>query len=168
MGFLSQISTVQKVSENQNSNLQDYQQAQANLAALEHSSETDLATLAEKEKQLKSLNDASDKKLAEAKKVLAKLSAAQRQRLSESRREGGSRPMRGPELQRKPHEDQPPRSHEITGSNAESERQKAPPSALSEGTGSSKGAKALAYAKAQLGEPYARNAPGRAPGTARA
>ena len=36
-GFLSQISTVQKVSENQNSALQDYQQAQANLAALEHS-----------------------------------------------------------------------------------------------------------------------------------
>ncbi|HJQ89851.1 MAG TPA: hypothetical protein VJ820_20590, partial [Propionibacteriaceae bacterium] len=33
-GFLSQISTVQKVSENQNSALQDYQQAQANLAAL--------------------------------------------------------------------------------------------------------------------------------------
>ena len=50
-GFLSQISTVQKVSENQNSALQDYQQAQANLAALEHSAETDLAALGEKEKQ---------------------------------------------------------------------------------------------------------------------
>ncbi len=47
-GFLSQISTVQNVSENQNSVLQDYQQAQANLGALEHSAEIDLATLAEK------------------------------------------------------------------------------------------------------------------------
>ena len=73
--FLSQISTVQKVSENQNSALQDFQQAQANLAALEHSAETDLPALAEKEKQLKSLTDASDKKIAQAKKVLAKLTA---------------------------------------------------------------------------------------------
>ena len=71
--FLSQISTVHKVSENQNSALQDFQQAQANLAALEHSTETDLAALAEKEKQLKSLSAASDKKIAQAKKVLAKL-----------------------------------------------------------------------------------------------
>ena len=90
-GFLSQISTVQKVSENQNSVLQDYQQAQANLAALEHSAETDLATLAEKEKQLKSLTDASDKKIAEAKKVLAKLSAAQRQRLSDAQKRAAAR-----------------------------------------------------------------------------
>jgi hypothetical protein len=35
----------QKATENQNSSLQDCQQAQANLVALEHSSETDLATL---------------------------------------------------------------------------------------------------------------------------
>ena len=83
-GFLSQISTVQKVSENQNSALQDYQQAQANLAALEHSAETDLAALAEKEKQLKSLTAASDKKIAQAKKVLAKLTAAQRKQLAEA------------------------------------------------------------------------------------
>ena len=81
-GFLSQISTVQNVSENQNSVLQDYQQAEANLGALEHSAEIDLATLAEKEKQLKSLADASDKKIAEAKKVLAKLSGAQRHQIA--------------------------------------------------------------------------------------
>ena len=83
-GFLSQISTVQKVSENQNSALQDYQQAQANLAALEHSAETDLAALGEKEKQLKSLAAASDEKLDQAKKVLAKLTAEQRKQLAEA------------------------------------------------------------------------------------
>ena len=83
-GFLSQISTVQKVSENQNSALQDYQQAQANLAALEHSAETDLAALGEKEKQLKSLAAASDKKLDQAKKVLAKLTADQQKQLAEA------------------------------------------------------------------------------------
>ena len=44
-GFLSQISTVQKVSENQHAKLQDYQQAQANLAALQNSAETELVNL---------------------------------------------------------------------------------------------------------------------------
>jgi len=44
-GFLSQISTVEKVNENQNSVLQDFQQEQAGLADLEHSAKTDLAAL---------------------------------------------------------------------------------------------------------------------------
>jgi cell wall-associated NlpC family hydrolase len=128
-GFLSQISTVQKVTENQNSVLQDYQQAQANLAALEHSAETDLAVLAEKEKQLKSLSEASDKKLDEARKVLAKLTADQRRKLAEAEQRATAR---------------------------------ADAAATSSGpiSGSGKGAKALAYAKAQLGEPYVRNGAG--------
>jgi len=126
-GFLSQISTVQKVSENQNSLLQDYQQAQANLAALEHSAGTDLAVLAEKEKQLKSLGDASDKKLDEAKRVLAKLTADQRSKLAEAERRAAA-----------------------TSRDA----------ARGSISGSGKGAKALAYAKAQLGDPYVRNGAG--------
>ena len=134
-GFLSQISTVQKVSENQNSILQDYQQAQANLAALEHSSETDLATLAEKEKQLKSLKDASDKKIAEARKVLNKLSATQRQRLSDEQKRAAARAN-------------------AAGAAASRDAARGPIS------GSSKGVRALAFAKAQLGEPYVRNADG--------
>jgi peptidoglycan DL-endopeptidase CwlO len=130
--FLSQISTVQKVSENQNSALQDFQQAQANLAALEHSAETDLVALAEKEKQLKSLSEASDKKIAEAKKVLAKLTASQRQEISAAEKRESAR------------------------ANAEASR------GSTRGTvsGSGRGAKALAYAKAQLGEPYVRNGDG--------
>jgi cell wall-associated NlpC family hydrolase len=134
-GFLSQISTVQKVSENQNSALQDFQQAQANLAALEHSAETDLVTLAEKEKQLKSLTEASDKKIAEAKKVLAKLTASQRQQISDAEKKQSAR------------------------ANAEAARSSR---ASTRGTvsGSGRGARALEYAKAQLGEPYVRNGDG--------
>ena len=129
-GFLSQISTVQNVSENQNSVLQDYQQAQANLGALEHSAEIDLATLAEKQKQLRSLADASDKKIADAKKVLAKLSGAQRNQIAAADRRASARSAAAAETSR--------------------------------GTtrGSSKGVSALAFAKAQLGEPYVRNAAG--------
>jgi peptidoglycan DL-endopeptidase CwlO len=127
-GFLSQISTVQKVSENQNSLLQDYQQAQANLVALDHSAQTDLATLIEKEKQLKSLADSSDQKIAEAKKVLAKLNASQRQQIADADKRA----------------------------TAQASRQ----ASRSPISGSGKGAKALAFAKAQLGEPYARSGAG--------
>ena len=134
--FLSQISTVHKVSENQNSALQDFQQAQAELAALEHSTQTDLAALAEKEKQLKSLTDASDKKIAQAKKVLTKLTASQRKQISETEKK------------------------ESTRANAAGRAATSRNATRSPVTGSGRGAKALAYAKAQLGEPYVRNGDG--------
>jgi peptidoglycan DL-endopeptidase CwlO len=132
-GFLSQISTVQKVSENQNSVLQEYQQAQANLADLEHSAETDLAALAEKEKELKSLREDSDKKIAEAEKVLAKLSSAERRKLEAAQKRANA---------------------ESSAAATSRDATRGPVS------GSGKGAKALAYAKAQLDEPYVRNGAG--------
>jgi peptidoglycan DL-endopeptidase CwlO len=142
-GFLSQISTVQKVSENQNALLQDYQQAQADLGALEHSAEADLATLVEKEKQLRSLADSSDKKIAEAKNVLAKLTLSQRQQIADAEKRATARAN-------------------AEGAAASRQASRSPIS------GSGKGAKALAFAKAQLGSPTRAVAPGRAPGTARA
>jgi cell wall-associated NlpC family hydrolase len=134
-GFLSQISTVQKVSENQNSMLQDYQQAQANLAALEHSAETDLAVLTEKEKQLRSLTGASDKKLARANRVLTKLTADQRRKIADANQRAAAR---------------------ANAAGAAASRDAARTSVSASG----KGAKALAFAKAQLGEPYVRNGAG--------
>ena len=106
------------------------------MVALDHSAQTDLATLIEKEKQLKSLADSSDKKIAAAKKVLAKLNASQRQQIADADKRAAARASR--QASRSPI------------------------------NGSGKGAKALAFAKAQLGEPYARSGAGRAPGTARA
>jgi len=163
--FLSQISTVQKVSENQNSTLQEYQKAQANLSGLEHSAEIDLAALGEKERQLKSLTAASDKKLDEAKKVLAKLTAAQKKQLAEAEKKAAAKANAearvattapaNTKAQRRAATTAPPRV------NAESRAAtKAPPSTRSSSTASSKGTKALAYAKAQLGEPYARSGAG--------
>jgi peptidoglycan DL-endopeptidase CwlO len=151
-GFLSQISTVQKVSENQNSALQDYQQAQANLAALEHSAETDLAALAEKEKQLKSLAAASDNKLDQAKKVLAKLTADQQKQLAEAEKKATAKANAEGRAEKKA----------PAKANAESRAATKAPRDSTGGsvTGSSKGVKALAYAKAQLGEPYARSGAG--------
>jgi peptidoglycan DL-endopeptidase CwlO len=164
-GFLSQISTVQKVSENQNAKLQDYQQAQANLAALGHSAEADLAALGEKEKQLKSLTAASDSKLDQAKKALAKLTADQRKQLAEAEKKATAKANADGRAATKA----PAKPNAADGAaikappkaNAESRAAtKGPPSTRSSATSSSKGAKALAYAKAQLGEPYVRSGAG--------
>ena len=178
-GFLSQISTVQKVSENQNSALQDYQQAEANLAALEQSAQTDLAALGEKEKQLKSLAAASDKKLDEAKKVLAKLTADQQKQLAEAEKRATAKANAEGQTATNSTAKANADSQAATNSTAKANTQgqaatkstatansgqaatNAPRDSTSGSvTGSSKGAKALAYAKAQLGEPYARSAAG--------
>ena len=162
-GFLSQISTVQKVSENQHAKLQDYQQAQANLAALQNSAETDLVTLGEKEKQLQSLAAASDNKLDQAKKVLAKLTADQQKQLAEAEKKAAAKTNAEARAATKAPAKTNGRAATKASPKANAESRaarKAPPSKRSSSTGSSKGAKALAYAKAQLGEPYARSGAG--------
>ena len=162
-GFLSQISTVQKVSENQHAKLQDYQQAQANLAALQNSAETELVTLGEKEKQLKSLAAASDNKLDQAKKVLAKLTADQQKQLAEAEKKATAKANAEARAATKAPAKTNGRAATKASPKANAESRaarKAPPSTRSSSTGSSKGAKALAYAKAQLGEPYARSGAG--------
>jgi peptidoglycan DL-endopeptidase CwlO len=165
-GFLSQISTVQKVSENQNSALQDYQQAQANLAALEHSAETDLAALGEKEKQLKSLTAASDKKLDQAKKVLAKLTADQQKQLAEAEKKATAKANAEGRAKKKAtakaNAEGRAEKKATAKANAEGRAATKAPRNSTGGSvaGSSKGVKALAYAKAQLGESYARSGAG--------
>ena len=165
-GFLSEISTVQKVSENQNAALQDYQQAQANLAALEHSAETDLAALAERDKQLKSLTAASDKKLDQAKKVLAKLTAEQQKQLAEAEKKATAKANTEGRAATKAPAKTNTETRAATKPTAKTNTETrtatktSQDSTRSSATGSSKGAKALAYAKAQLGEPYVRNGDG--------
>ena len=145
-GFLSQISTVEKVSENQNSVLQEYQQQQAALGAIELTAKTDLAALAEQEKQLKSLRTASDKKIAESKAVLAKLTTEERRTIAAEERRAAADAQAEAE------------------SGTETKATPAPASTEDDdqpaATGGSKGARALAYARAQLGDPYSYAAAG--------
>jgi len=165
-GFLSQISTVQKVNENQNSALQDYQQAQANIAGLERSAETDLAALGEKEKQLRSLAAASDNKLDQAKKVLAKLTVDQQKQLAEAEKKASAKAnaegRAATEAAAKANAQR--RAATKATAKAKPERRAAtktsPEPRRGSITSSGKGDKALAYAKAQLGEPYARSGAG--------
>lgn len=135
-GFLNQVSTVEKVSQNQNSALQDFQSEQAELASLERSTATDLAQLEAQEQSLTALRKQSEGKITEAKSVLAQLTEQERQRIA-----------------------------------AEEARQAAAAQQAAEGgtatatttttttddpgvAGSGRAAKALAFAKAQLGKPY--------------
>ena len=142
-GFLSQISTVEKVSENQNSVLQEYQQVQARVAETEHSAETDLAALAEQEKQLKALRKASDKKISEARAVLAKLTAEQRRKIAEEERRAMAAAQQ--EAERAPTE---------SPSDEKSTNEEKPSDTPAASSGSGRGARALAFARDQLGKPY--------------
>lgn len=133
-GFLNQISTVEKVSENQNNVLQDYQQEQAELVDLERATKSEVAGLEDKEDQLSTLRAASEKKVAEAKVVLNRLSVAQQQAIVDDER--------------------------TASADAQAEAQKADAEATSTSggdeaaSGSSRGAKALSFAKSQIGKPY--------------
>lgn len=132
-GFLNQVSTVEKVSQNQNSALQDYQSEQAELASLERSTATDLAQLEAQQKSLTVLRKQSDAKITEAKAVLAKLTDEERQRIAAEEAR----------LAKAAQQD----ANAVTTSD----------STATDGTavaGSGRAAKAIAFAKAQLGKPY--------------
>jgi len=130
-GFLSQVSTIEKVGANQNKVLQDYQQQRASLADLQKSRQTQLAALEKKEADLASLKAGSNKKLVEAKAVLAKLTTEQQQTLA--------------------NQDQ----QQTQDAQTLAESALGTPNGTSDtAAGSSKGQAALAWATKQLGKPY--------------
>jgi len=128
--FLSQMSTVEKVSENQNSALQDYQEEQAKLAELERSTETETAQLKKEQAELEKLRKESDSKIAESKAVLAKLTEEERQRIAAEEEKARLEAQ------------------------AAAEGTATTPTTGAVTDGSGKGAIALTFAKSQLGKPY--------------
>jgi peptidoglycan DL-endopeptidase CwlO len=146
-GFLSQVSTVEKVSENQNSVLQDYLQQQADLAEMEESTEADLAALEQQQKELKALRAASEKKISESKAVLARLSAEERRRIAEEKRKSAAEARKEAE---KVSDNSTPTPPTRSKSSSRGDTRESIPTS----TGSGRGATALAFAKAQLGKPY--------------
>ena len=139
-GFLSQISTMEKVGANQNKVLQDFQQQRASLADLQKSRQTDLAALEKKESDLAALKAGSDKKLAEAKAVLDKLTTEQQQTLANQ--------------DQKQTEDAQTLAESALGTTPDTAADAATPA------GSAKGQTALAWARKQLGKPYVFGATG--------
>jgi cell wall-associated NlpC family hydrolase len=156
--FLSQVSTVEKVSQNQNRVLQDYQEQQAQLAELEHSSATDLASLAEQEKQLAKLRADSDAKLAESKKVLARLTAAEQAAIAAAEKKAADEAKAQAEQAAKAAAGGSTGSTGTgstgTGGTAGGSAAGGSSSDSAPVSGSSRGVTALAYARKQLGKPY--------------
>ena len=134
-GFLSQVSTLEKVGANQNKVLQDFQQQRASLADLQKTRQTELAALEKKQTDLAALKAGSDKKLAEAKTVLDKLTAEQQQALASQ--------------DQKQTEDAQTLAESALGTTPD-----VAPAA------SGKGQTALAWARKQLGKPYVFGATG--------
>ena len=139
--FMSQISTVEKVSENQNTVLQDFQEQQAKLAELRHSSETDLASLAEQEKKLAELRAESEAKITESKQVLARLTAAERAAIAAAEKKAAAEAKAKAEAAARKTNAPADRTNDDT----------AGPTATAT---SSRGATAVAFAKRQLGKAY--------------
>ncbi|MDN5760811.1 MAG: NlpC/P60 family protein [Microlunatus sp.] len=152
--FLSQISTVEKVSQNQNSSLQDYQEEQANLADLERATETDTAQLKKERAELNKLRTTSEDKIAESKTVLAKLTEEERQRIAAEEKKAREEARAAAEraktaTQSRSQSNSKSRSNSKSQSNSTSNS-----TSGSTSSGSGKGSTALAFAKSQLGKPY--------------
>ncbi|MDO5287466.1 MAG: hypothetical protein Q4G45_11700, partial [Actinomycetia bacterium] len=76
--FLSRLSTVQKINDNSNSLLQDYQSAQANLADTQRAAAAQLAQVSAEEQNLAALKKQSAEKVQAAERLLARLTEEQR------------------------------------------------------------------------------------------
>ena len=154
--FMSRISTVEKVSENQNTVLQDFQEQQATLAELQHSSQTDLASLAEQEKQLAELRARSEAKVAESKQVLARLTAAERAAIAAAEKKAADEAKAKAEAAaRRAASDDSASNDGGSNDGASNDSASDDTSGTAAASGSSsRGATAVAFARKQLGKAY--------------
>jgi len=148
--FMSQISTVEKVSENQNTVLQDFQEQQAVLAELQHSSETDLASLTQQEKQLARLRADSDAKVTQSKQVLARLTAEERAAIAAAEKKAADEAKAKAEAALQASK----AARQAAGKPTASRAAGGQTSGTAAVSGSSRGAAAAAFARSQLGKPY--------------
>lgn len=164
-GFLNKIATVEKVSEDQNRILQDFQAEQAQLSDLERSAKVDVATLRASDQELTRLRAASAAKIVQSKAVLARLTAEERARIAAEERAAELAAQRAAEAAaRRAAEAAAQRSAAAAAARAASRAASSEtstrgdePSADADTSpvgASGKGALALAYAKRQLGKPY--------------
>ncbi len=156
--FLSQISTVDKVTENQNTALQDFQSAQAKLADLERSSETDVAELKAKREELKRLRTASDQKITDAKKILAKLTKEEQARIAEEERKAREEALAQAKAASAAADtaatDSDSTDSNSTDANSDDADSDDAGTDDASSAGNSRGERVVAYARKQLGKPY--------------
>ena len=148
--FLSQISTVEKVSENQNTTLQDFQSEQAKLAELQRSSETDVADLKAKQLQLEKLRAASKQKIVDSKAILARLTKEERERIAEEERKARAAALAAAKAAGAPGTS----DMKSSGPSSKKSADKSSSSSGANKSSSNRGERVMAFAKRQLGKPY--------------
>jgi cell wall-associated NlpC family hydrolase len=164
-GFLNKISTVEKVSENQNTVLQDYQAEQARLADLERSAKVDVATLQAQDRELARLRVASAAKITESKAVLARLTEQERKRIAAEELAAKQAAQKAAEAAQAAQAAQVAKvaansSASTKTSTSSTNSNPFTPTKTKSTRSTGKGAVALAYAERQLGKPYSFGAEG--------
>ncbi|WP_188893416.1 C40 family peptidase [Microlunatus endophyticus] len=155
-GFLNQFATIEKINQNQNTALQNYQVEQANLADLQRSTEADITTLKAEKTQLGALKKKADDKVDAATAVLDKLTAEQRQAIQDQETKASDQAAKDAQAATSTNDANDNKSDSKNGSSSESQDDLTGSSAPSSG----KGAAAVAFAKAQIGKPYVFGATG--------
>ncbi|MFC7620759.1 NlpC/P60 family protein [Microlunatus sp. GCM10028923] len=143
--FLSQLSTVEKITQNQNSALQDYQEQQAALVTLEQSASDELESLEKQRDELKKIRKDADKKVKDAEKILDRLTSEQREALAAEERRQSEDSERAAQAS-----DDDSDSDSDDSKSDDSDSDDEDPKV----TGSGKGATVLAWALTQKGKPY--------------
>jgi cell wall-associated NlpC family hydrolase len=157
-GFLNNISTVEKVSENQNTVLQDYQASRARLTDLERSAKVDVAALKAQDKQLAGLRVASAAKITQSKALLARLTEEERQRIAAEEAAAQAAAQKVADEAAAAEEARAAEADSSGGSDDDSGS--ATSSDVGNVSSSGKGAVAVAFAKSQIGKPYVFGATG--------
>ncbi len=149
--FLSQLSTVEKITQNQNSALQNYQEQQAALVNLEQSAADDLKALESQRDDLKKIRKEAQKRVDDAEAILSKLTAQQREQIE------AEEAQRSEESERAASQsDDDSDSGDSDDSSDDSDSDDSDPAP----SGSGKGARVLAWALTQKGKPYVFGADG--------
>ena len=159
-GFLNKISTVEKVSENQNTVLQDYQASRARLTDLERSAKVDVAALKVQDKQLAGLRAASAAKITQSKAVLAKLTEEERQRIAAEEAAARAAAQKAADEAAAAEEARAARDDSSSDDGSSDDGGSTSASDGGNVSSSGKGAVAVAFAKSQVGKPYVFGATG--------
>lgn len=155
--FLSQLSTVEKITQNQTAALQDFQEQQAALVTLERSASDDLDALEAKRVQLKKIRKDADKKVEDAEAVLSRLTREQRERIeAQEAREAEEAEAAASRSSGDDDSDSDDDSDKSDKSDSDKSDSDDEPKAK----GSGKGAKVVAWAITQKGKPYVFGADG--------
>ena len=159
-GFLNQFATIEKINQNQNADLQNYEVEQANLADLQRSTKADIATLSQDKTQLAALKKKADGKVNDAQAVLDKLTAKQRAAIVAAQQKAAAQAQQ--EAQRA-NATNTGGTTTNTGTNTGTSSTGGSSSSNLVGSSapsSGKGAAAVAFAEAQIGKPYVFGATG--------